>query len=101
MFDGDLAALAASIDTLADPVAVFHPPKPGEEVACFACVNGAFERLFGYATRDIIGLTEDLLYTESTTMDNVMHMRDRLRRANRCAASSNCKRERACRSGSR
>jgi diguanylate cyclase (GGDEF)-like protein/PAS domain S-box-containing protein len=78
VYDGDLAALAASIDTLADPVAVFHPPAPGEEVARFACVNGAFERLFGYATRDITGLTEDLLYMESTTMDNVMHMRDRL-----------------------
>gem|GEM_PF-6313471 len=77
-FDGDLAALAASIDTLADPVAVFYPPVPGEEVARFACVNGAFERLFGYATRDLTGLTEDLLYMDTTTMDNVMHMRDRL-----------------------
>ena len=78
VFDGDLAALAASIDTLADPVAVFHAPAPGEEVARFACVNNAFERLFGYATRDIANQTEDLLYMESTTMDNVMHMRDRL-----------------------
>jgi diguanylate cyclase (GGDEF)-like protein/PAS domain S-box-containing protein len=78
VYDGDLAALAASIETLADPVAVFLPPAPGEEVARFACVNGAFERLFGYATRDLTGLTEDLLYMENTTMDNVMHMRDRL-----------------------
>jgi diguanylate cyclase (GGDEF)-like protein/PAS domain S-box-containing protein len=78
VYEGELTALAASIDTLADPVAVFHPPAPGEEVARFACVNGAFERLFGYATRDLVGLTEDLLYMESTTMDNVMHMRDRL-----------------------
>jgi diguanylate cyclase (GGDEF)-like protein/PAS domain S-box-containing protein len=78
VFAGDLAALAASIETLADPVAVFHPPVPGEEVARFACVNGAFERLFGFATRDLAGLTEDLMYTESTSMDNVMHMRDRL-----------------------
>jgi PAS domain S-box-containing protein len=78
MYEGDLAALAASIDTLADPVVVYHPPVFGEEVARFACVNGAFERLFGYATRDVSGLTEDLLYLESTQMDNVMHMRDRL-----------------------
>ncbi|HEY5348561.1 MAG TPA: diguanylate cyclase [Candidatus Lustribacter sp.] len=78
VFAGDLAALAASIDTLADPVAVFHPPVPGEEVARFACVNGAFERLFGYATRDLAGLTEDVLFTASTAMDNVLHMRDRL-----------------------
>jgi diguanylate cyclase (GGDEF)-like protein/PAS domain S-box-containing protein len=78
VFDGDLAALSASIETLADPVAVFHPPAPGEEVARFACVNGAFERLFGYASRDLTGLTEDLLYMESTSMENVMHMRDRL-----------------------
>jgi diguanylate cyclase (GGDEF)-like protein/PAS domain S-box-containing protein len=77
-FDGDLAALAASIDTLADPVAVFFAPQPNEEVARFACVNSAFERLFGYASRDISSLTEDLLYMESTSMDNVMHMRDRL-----------------------
>jgi len=77
-FDGDLAALAASIDTLADPVAVFHPPIPGEEVPRFACVNGAFERLFGYATRDLENLTDDLLFMEATSMDNVMHMRDRL-----------------------
>jgi diguanylate cyclase (GGDEF)-like protein/PAS domain S-box-containing protein len=78
VYDGELAALAASIETLADPVAVFHPPAAGEEVARFACVNGAFERLFGYATRDLVTLTEDLLYMETTTMDNVMHMRDRL-----------------------
>ena len=77
-FDGDLAALAAGIDTLADPVAVFHAPAPGEEVARFACVNSAFERLFGYATHDLANLTDDLLYLESTAMDNVMHMRDRL-----------------------
>ncbi len=78
VFGGDLAALAASIDTLADPVAVYFPPAAGEEVARFACVNGAFERLFGYATRDLVGQTEDLLYMENTTMDNVMHMRDQL-----------------------
>ena len=78
VFDGELAALAASIETLADPVAVFHPPVGGEEVARFACVNGAFERLFGYTSRDLVGLTEDLLYLETTSMDNVMHMRDRL-----------------------
>jgi diguanylate cyclase (GGDEF)-like protein/PAS domain S-box-containing protein len=77
-FAGDLAALAASIETLADPVAVYYPPVPGEEVARFACVNGAFERLFGYATRDVVTLTEDLLFLETTQMDNVMHMRDRL-----------------------
>ena len=59
-------------------MAVFHPPAPGEEVARSPCVNGAFERLFGYASRDLAGLTEDLLYMESTAMDNVMHMRDRL-----------------------
>jgi diguanylate cyclase (GGDEF)-like protein/PAS domain S-box-containing protein len=78
VFAGDLGALAASIDTLADPVAVFHPPASGEEVARFACVNSAFERLFGYATRDLAGMTEDVLYMASTNMDNVMHMRDRL-----------------------
>ncbi|HEV8023130.1 MAG TPA: diguanylate cyclase [Candidatus Lustribacter sp.] len=78
VFDGELTALAASIETLADPVAVFHPPTPGEEVARFACVNGAFERLFGYASRDLAGLTEDLLFMDTTTMDNVMHMRDQL-----------------------
>ncbi len=77
VFSGDLAALAASIDTLADPVAVFHPPSPGEDAARFACVNGAFERLFGYASRDLTGLTEDRLYMESTNMDNVAHMRGR------------------------
>jgi diguanylate cyclase (GGDEF)-like protein/PAS domain S-box-containing protein len=77
-FAGDLSALAASIETLADPVAVYYPPSSGEEVARFACVNGAFERLFGYATRDLTGLTEDLLYLDTTQMDNVMHMRDRL-----------------------
>ena len=77
-FEGDLASLAASIEALADPVAVYHAPVAGEEVARFACVNGAFERLFGYASRDLANLTEDLLYMESTAMDNVMHMRDRL-----------------------
>jgi len=77
-FDGDLDALAASIDTLADPVAVYRPPAGGEEVPRFACVNGAFERLFGYATRDLTGKTEDLLFADTTNMDNVMHMRDRL-----------------------
>jgi diguanylate cyclase (GGDEF)-like protein/PAS domain S-box-containing protein len=78
IFEGDLASLAASIETLADPVVVYFPPNAGEEVARFAYVNGAFERLFGYSTRDVSGKTEDLLFMESTQMDNVMHMRDRL-----------------------
>jgi diguanylate cyclase (GGDEF)-like protein/PAS domain S-box-containing protein len=78
VFDDDLTALAAGIETLADPVAVYHRPRDGEEVARFACVNGAFERLFGYATRDLAGQTEDLLFSASTNMDNVMHLRDRL-----------------------
>jgi diguanylate cyclase (GGDEF)-like protein/PAS domain S-box-containing protein len=78
VFHGELSALAASIETLADPVAVFHPPTNGEGVARFACVNGAFERLFDYTSRDLVGLTEDLLYMVSTSMDNVMHMRERL-----------------------
>jgi diguanylate cyclase (GGDEF)-like protein/PAS domain S-box-containing protein len=78
VFSGELGALASSIETLADPVAVYHPPAAGEEVHRFACVNGAFERLFGHTSRDLAGLTEDLLYAETTAMDNVMHVRDRL-----------------------
>ena len=57
---------------------MYYAPVPGEEVARFACVNGAFERLFGYASRDLMNLTEDILFRESTAMDNVMHIRDRL-----------------------
>ena len=78
IFDGELTALAASIDTLADPVVVYHPPVPPDEVSRFACVNTAFERLFGFATRDITGKTEDMLFADVTNMENVMHMRDRL-----------------------
>jgi len=78
-----------------------RPPAAGEEVARFACVNNAFERLFGYATRDLSGRTEDLLYAESTNMDNVMHIRDRLALGERCAGSSSCRPAKASRCGSR
>lgn len=78
-FDADLTALAQSIDTLADPVVVSAPAYDEEDVPRFVCVNNAFERLFGYATRDIVDQPEDLLYAPSTNMDNVMHVRERLR----------------------
>ena len=77
-FDADLGTLAQSIETLADPVVIYTPPRAGEEVARFAHVNGAFERLFGYAARDLAGQTEDVLFGPATNMDNVALVRDRL-----------------------
>jgi PAS domain S-box-containing protein/diguanylate cyclase (GGDEF)-like protein len=77
-FDADLATLARSVETLPDPIVIATPPLPGEEVARFAYVNGAFERLFGYATRDLAGRTEDVLFAPSTDMDDVAYLRERL-----------------------
>ena len=77
-FDEDLGALAKSIEALADPVVVYTPPRRGEEVARFAYVNAAFERLFGYDARELAGQTEDLLFGASTNMDNVGLLRERL-----------------------
>jgi diguanylate cyclase (GGDEF)-like protein/PAS domain S-box-containing protein len=78
--DEDLRTLAESITSSSDPVAVFVPPQAGEEVARFAHVNAAFERLFGYAAHEIAGETEDVLFGSATNLDKVGHTRERLAR---------------------
>jgi len=58
----------------------FLPPAPGEKWRA-SPASTAFRAAVRLATRDLTGLTEDLLYMENTTMDNVMqHARPARRR---------------------
>lgn len=78
-FDDGLDALAKSIETLADPVAVFFPPPDaGEEPATFARVNGSFERLFGWSNRELAGQDEETIFAPAINRESVLHVRERL-----------------------
>jgi diguanylate cyclase (GGDEF)-like protein/PAS domain S-box-containing protein len=72
-----LATLAASIEGLADAVLITRAPLTASEPARIAYVNGAFERLFGFATRDLDGHTDDSLFT-AASKETVSLVRERL-----------------------
>jgi diguanylate cyclase (GGDEF)-like protein/PAS domain S-box-containing protein len=72
-----LATLAASVEGLAEAVLITRAPLPGGGPARIAYVNGAFERLFGFATRDLDGASDESLYT-AASKETVALVRERL-----------------------
>jgi diguanylate cyclase (GGDEF)-like protein/PAS domain S-box-containing protein len=70
--------LAATIDGIADPVAMFEAPRIGN-VAHVVYINPAFEHFFGYTIADVMGQTPEFLYGELTDRERLEFVRDRLR----------------------
>ena len=73
-----IESLAASIDSLADPIALLEAPRVGN-VARFVYVNPAFEHFFGFSITDVMGQTPEFLYGELTARDRLEFIGDRIR----------------------
>jgi diguanylate cyclase (GGDEF)-like protein/PAS domain S-box-containing protein len=72
-----LAKLAASVETLADPVLISRAPAaPGEPIR-IAYVNASFERLFGFTTSDLEGQADDVLFS-SASLETMSLVRERI-----------------------
>jgi diguanylate cyclase (GGDEF)-like protein/PAS domain S-box-containing protein len=81
MLGDRIESLAASVDSLADPAAVFEAPRIGN-VSRLLYINPAFEHFFGYSLVDVIGQTPDFLYGELTDYIRLEFIGDRLRTGN-------------------
>jgi len=72
-----LAHIAASVETLADPVMIARAPTTPGDVVRIAYVNASFERLFGFSTADLEGQPDDVLFS-AASIETMALVRERL-----------------------